>query len=378
MIQRLRRLLVLLPSAGLGGAEAHTATLVRALAATGVTVSVAAEPDLQPGLAGLLDGTAMLHAAPIGWRETEDLAGNMARQAQAAAPLIAALAPDAALLPLPWPTHGLGLHQALADACIATLAIAHLAPPDLEPLPEALAAAPIGWAAVSGPVAARVAACFGLPAGGIAVVPNGVVLPPPEPERRAAQRLARRAVLGLPPEAPLLAFAGRLEARKGADLLPALAERIAAEAGATLVVLGAGPLEPRLAAHPAARRDGPLRLQGRVPDVADWLLATDALVLPSALEGCPLAFLEAAARRCPVVATAAALDCFGAAAGDLAATVEVPTIAALAAAVRMVLTSPAVAARLAEAAFAQAAEFDRDAMLRRYFALLRSGAVSAC
>ena len=47
---------------------------------------------------------------------------------------------------------------------------------------------------------------------------------------------------------------------------------------------------------------------GHVRDVADWSLAADALLLPSRLEGCPLVFLEAAARRCPVVATAAAVE----------------------------------------------------------------------
>ncbi len=375
-VRRLRRLLVLLPSAGLGGAEAHTATLVRALAAAGVGVSVAAEPELLPGLARLFGEAAVLHPAAVGWREAEPMAANIARQSAAAAPLIAALQPDAALLPLPWPTHGLGLQQALAAAGTATLVIGHLAPPDTAAVPEALAlaAGPFTWAAVSRPAAGRLAACFGLPAASVAVVPNGVPVPPPAgPDQRAAMRLARRAALGLPPEVPLVVFAGRLEEKKGADLLPALAERLAAEAGATLAALGAGPLAPRLAGHPAAGPGGPLRLPGQVSDVADWLLAADALVLPSQLEGCPLVFLEAAARRCPVVATAAALECFGEGAGALAAVVEVPTVAALAAAVCMMLTRDKAVACQIEAAFAHTAANDEDLMLRRYFALLRAG-----
>ncbi|MDB5374143.1 MAG: hypothetical protein JWP04_2785, partial [Belnapia sp.] len=60
--RRLRRLLVLLPSAGttLGGAEAQTATLVQAIAATGVEVTVAAAPALRDGIATLLGPAAAL------------------------------------------------------------------------------------------------------------------------------------------------------------------------------------------------------------------------------------------------------------------------------------------------------------------------------
>ncbi|WP_052213918.1 glycosyltransferase family 4 protein [Belnapia sp. F-4-1] len=372
--RRLRRLLVLLPSAAIGGAERHTATLALALAEAGVEVIVAAEPDLLPGLAPLFHPLATV-AAPIGWREAEGLDANAARQARAAAALVPHHAPDAALLPLPWPSHGLGLQGALAEAHLPGLAIIHLAPREPVPVPAALLrpalAAPLAWAAVSAPVAGRVEALFGLAPGQVAVVPNGVAAPAEDPARRAAQRRARRAALGLGPAAPLVLFAGRLEEKKGADLLPALAERLEESSGATLVALGEGPLAPSLAAHPAARLGGPLRLGGLADDVGDWLLAADALVLPSRLEGCPLIALEAAARRCPVAATAAALECWGKMADSLAFVSETQSILGLTSHVSVILGKALYTTGRIDAAEAYATRHGMREMLNRYSVLLR-------
>lgn len=375
-VRRLRRLLVPLPSAALGGTEAHTATLVRALADAGVSVAVAAAPALLEGLGALLGRTAELHAAPIDWRAAEDPATNAARQSRALAPLLMQLRPDAALMPLPWPSHGPGLQAALAAEQLPSLIIAHLAPRDPEPVPApqraALESAPFSWAAVSTPVAQRLAASFGLPFRTVAVIPNAVEVPPADPTRRARQRQLRRAGLGLSPSAPLVVFAGRLEEKKGADLLPALAERLHERLGATLAVLGRGPLEEQLARHPASRHSGSLRLLGQVADVADWLLAGDVLVLPSRLEGCPLIALEAMALGCPIVATEAAMECFGDEAVNLARISEEPTVVALTTHISVMLTKTCKERRTTVAALAHLQIHNREVMLGRYFALLRA------
>ncbi|SDB63975.1 glycosyltransferase family 4 protein [Belnapia rosea] len=377
-VRRLRRLLVLLPSAGIGGAEMHTATLVRALAAAGVDITVAAEAGLREGLAPLFAPVAV-EAAPVGWREAEGPAANAGRQSAAAAALLARLRPDAVLLPLPWPGHGLGLQAALATARTPGLAIIHLAPIEPEVLPSALVqpalAAPLTWVAVSAPVARRVEAVFGLARGRVTVVPNGVAVPPEDPARRLAERRARRTALGLGPDAPLVLFAGRLEDKKGAELLPALADHLRTVLGATLVALGEGPLMPRLAGHPAARPEGPLRLRGAVPDVADWLLAADALVLPSRLEGFPLVFLEAAARRCPVVATEAALECLGSLAKCFAWMSKSQSILDLTLHFSVIFKDIEAAGSRVEAAHAYAEQYGVDWMLDRYFVQLRGGLI---
>jgi hypothetical protein len=325
----LSRALMILPSTALGGTEKHSAALAGALAEAGVGVTLALEPSLRPGVQAMLGARPdiLLHPAPVGWQPGASLAANLDRQEAALAGLLAAARPDIVLLPLPWPTHGLGLMRGLVAAGVPVLAILHLAPREPEPpLPEAaqavvaaLPGAPVRWAAVSAPIAARVASRFGLPPAAITVVPNGVPVPPEDPAARAAARLRQRRRLGLPPEARLLVFSGRLELPKGADLLPGIAERLEQSCGATLVALGEGSLRPALAASRAGRRDGPLRLPGHAQDVPDWLLAADALLLPSRLEGCPLVFLEAAARRCPVIASGDALEAFGEDAPRLAA-----------------------------------------------------------
>ena len=230
------------------------------------------------------------------------------------------------------------------------------------------------WVAVSEPVAARLAACFGLPPGVVSVVTNGVDVPPEDPRRRAAARAAKRARVGIAGRAPpLFVFAGRLEPNKGADLLPAMAERLhaATEGGAVAVLGGGGKPAARLGRRGCAAAPG-LHLLGHVPDVPEWLLAADALLLPSRLEGCPLVFLEAAARRCPVVATAAAVEAFGDDAHAMAAVAQEGSAAAMAERALAALAEPVATRRRAEAAYRHAAAHDAAAMLRQYAGLLRA------
>ena len=387
-VRRLERVLMLLPSAGIGGAEVHSAWLAQGLAAAGVLVRLAVGPAVRDRFAGLLGPglASALQAAPVGWDGGARLAANLARQSAAAAALLAEWRPDAVVLPLPWPTHGLGLQQALAAAAVPVLAVAHLAPHAFtaEELAAARAArlGPTRWTAVSEAVAARLAQCFGLPAGTVATVPNGVAVPPWEPARQTAARAAKRVSLGLRGQARLVVFAGRLEPNKGADLLPGIAELLPGIAellhgrtGAVLAALGEGPLRPGLAQHPAAGGDparAMLRLPGHAADVAEWLLAADALLLPSRLEGCPLVFLEAAAHRCPVVATGAALEALGDAASGLAAVAPEASVASLADRAEACLTEPPATAARVAAAWRHVAAHDRAAMLRRYAALLRA------
>jgi glycosyltransferase involved in cell wall biosynthesis len=376
-LRRLARVLVLLPGSDVGGAEAHTAWLARSLAAGGLGVTLAIDAPLRGRFAALLgrEAAAGLEPAPIAWDAKQSVEANQNRQAEAAADLIAAARPDAAILPLPWPTHGLGLQRALAEAGVPALVVAHLAP--FEPEPDGLAAAralrpgPAAWVAVSQPVAERLAACFALPPGAVSVVPNGVHVPPEDPRRRAAARAAKRDLAGVAGGAPLFVFAGRLEPNKGADLLPALAERLHAATGGGVAVLGSG--KPLRGWDGAAALPG-LHAIGHVPDVPDWLLAADALLLPSRLEGCPLVFLEAAARRCPVVAAPAALEAFGDAAFAMAAVAQEGSAAAIADRALAAFAEPAATRRRVEAAYAFAAAHDVGAMLRQYAGLLRAAA----
>jgi glycosyltransferase involved in cell wall biosynthesis len=113
-----------------------------------------------------------------------------------------------------------------------------------------------------------------------------------------------------------------------------------------------------------------------VADVGDWMLAADALLLPSRLEGCPLVFLEAAVRHCPVIASAAALEAFGDAAWEIAALAPDDAASVLVDQAAALLAAPGHAALIAAAAHARALAWDEAAMLDRLFGLLR-GAVAA-
>jgi glycosyltransferase involved in cell wall biosynthesis len=356
--RRLARLLVALPSRRLGGTERHTVELAARLAAAGLAVTLAAEASLLGPLAGSIPQglpAPRLLPAPLGWDAAAPALDAIARQQEAAAVLLAAEAPEMLLLPLPWPDAGLGIQRAAAGQGLPRLVALHLAeeaaPPAIAAALPSLDAAGAAWAAVSDPVARRGAACFGLPRGRIAVIDNPAPFARIEPGARQAARARLRATLGLAPDAPLLLFIGRLEEAKGADLLPAVTDRL----NLPLAVLGDGLLMGHLAAEAKADPRGLLRLMGQVPDPAPWLLGADALVLPSRLEGAPLVFLEAAAHGCPVVATPAALEGLGAQAARLARLAADADAADLAEATSALLADPAEAAAQAGRAQAEAA-----------------------
>ncbi|MBU8538110.1 glycosyltransferase family 4 protein [Falsiroseomonas tokyonensis] len=370
---RLGHLLILLPSTRFGGTEGHTLQLAARLAAQpGLRVTLAAEAALLPELAaGLPHGPApALRAAPIGWSGRVPTEAEIAGQQAAATALVARLAPDILLIPLPWPNAGLGLLR--AGAALPRLVVLHLVP---EAAPAGLAEAvedlPLegaAWCAVSAPGARRAERFFGLPPLACAQIDNPA--PPPPQADRAMVRAALRAGLGLHADAPLVLFVGRLEKGKGAHLLPG----IATESGMTLACAGSGPLRPLLDRQAAADPEGRLRLLGQLADPAAWYLAADALVLPSVLEGMPLVFLEAAAAGCPVVATEAALEGLGAAAPDLARLVPRPEAAPFAATLRALLADPEGAAALAGRARAEAARRSWDRILPEWLGLLRAAA----
>lgn len=141
----------------------------------------------------------------------------------------------------------------------------------------------------------------GTPADRIAVIHNGI-----DTQRfRPADRAAARAELGLAPELPLVLVPARLEHRKGqADLLAALPALLARVPGALIWFAGGGPLAtvlPALAA--AADLSAAVRFLGPRADIPRLLAAADVMVLPSRMEGLPLAVLEALAAGRPVVAT---------------------------------------------------------------------------
>jgi teichuronic acid biosynthesis glycosyltransferase TuaC len=115
-------------------------------------------------------------------------------------------------------------------------------------------------------------------------------------------RAAARAALGLAADRRVLLYVGHLKESKGVvDLARAFALLSAERSDADLVVVGDG--EARGAMSAAVERG--MRLVGAVPhaEVASWMAAADAVVLPSWNEGLPNAVIEALASGRRVVAT---------------------------------------------------------------------------
>lgn len=139
----------------------------------------------------------------------------------------------------------------------------------------------------------------------IQVVPNGVAMPGLP---GAADGAAFRAGLGIPADAPVVAFIGRLHAIKGLDLLvAAMAERMRRDQRVHLVVAGPdegplGDLQRLVQERGVAARvsfTGHLDAAQRTAALA----AADVFALTSRTEGLPLAVLEAAAAGVPLLIT---------------------------------------------------------------------------
>jgi glycosyltransferase involved in cell wall biosynthesis len=119
-----------------------------------------------------------------------------------------------------------------------------------------------------------------------AVIPNGVDTDLFAP----GDRQEARSELGLDPEARYALFVGRLERRKGADLLP----EACAQAGYALLV--AGPEAPPGAVSLGTLRPSRLAVAYR---------AADCVAFPTRYEACSFVVLEALASGVPLITTTA-------------------------------------------------------------------------
>lgn len=191
---------------------------------------------------------------------------------------------------------------------------------------------------------------------------NGVsAAPQDEPGRESA-----RAALGLAPAQRVALHVGSLTVQKAQDvLLRAFAQVCAAVPEAVLLIAGEGVLrEPLLALHRELGLGERVRFLGARTDVPALMAACDLYVLSSAREGLSITLLEAMRARRACVATAVGGNAEAIADGVTGRIVPVGDAAAMAAAVRALLTDPVQLAAFAEAGHARWRErFTAQAMV---------------
>lgn len=153
--------------------------------------------------------------------------------------------------------------------------------------------------------AASYSSWIGIPETSIHVVLNGF-LEKDFVHATSDDRLAVRAELGVPADAPVLSGVFRFDEEKQPDLFIEVSRRaIERVKDLRVLIAGAGPLQGEV--EDRIRRLGlsdRILLLGRRTDIGRILAASDVLLLTSSLEGSPNAVIEASHFGLPVVATA--------------------------------------------------------------------------
>lgn len=210
---------------------------------------------------------------------------------------------------------------------------------------------------------------LGLAPGVLTVVRNGV------PDRPGDGRVVRRE-LGLGEGDLLVLAVGTLQERKGHRFLLEAMREVDRQGGVPawkVAIAGEGVERPKLEAFIAEHGlQGRAVLLGSRDDVPDLQAAADIFVMPSLWEGLPLAILEAMFARNPIIATSASGIPEAISHGEEGLLIPPADVAALAGALRLLLSSPAERERLGTRARARAErDFSIGAMTEGYERLYR-------
>lgn len=124
------------------------------------------------------------------------------------------------------------------------------------------------------------------------------------PARRlaAVERQTVRDSVGIPRDARIILFVGRLSAEKRPEWALDLAEALVEE-GVWLLIVGDGPLRRDVERRLRRAENVAWLREVRREDMADIYSASDVLIVSSVTEGVPLTVLEAASVGVPIVAT---------------------------------------------------------------------------
>ena len=301
----------------------------------------------EPGLARLVEGAQSANVATRAVPRVTD--ANLLLRLPGLVRAIRAERPAVFHAQLNWPLScKFGLIAATLLRIPAVIATVHLVIDDLLNRNVRLQSRITGFGvhrylAVSRHVRDRLVAGVGVHEHNVRIVPNGI---DPAPFARPSDPTLR-ARLTRGENRPLVFTAARLSPEKGLDVLVSAATLVPE---AVFAVAGDG--AERAALHALSERLGVnrrVRFLGARDDVPDFMATCDLFVLPSLVEGLPIAVLEAMAAARPVVATRIGGTDEVVVDGETGTLVAPRDPAALAAGIRNFLAEPERARRAGEA-----------------------------
>jgi len=180
--------------------------------------------------------------------------------------------------------------------------------------------------------------------------------------------MAARRTLGLPSDAFVVGWVGRLTNEKGADVL---LDAVARFAGPVVVsIVGDGPERVQLVARASSRAPGRVHWHGIIPNAAQYLRAFDVFALSSRTEGTPMVLFEAMDAEVPIVATrvGGVPDVLRPHDGIL---IDPENPAALAGAIGAIKSDPLAAVNRASSAKSRLREYDVGSWVEQYNAIYR-------
>ena len=301
------RILFVIDSLRIGGAEISLLSMVPSLSNLGAEVHVAYLRDRTALAPGFVQAGATLHPIALG--------RNRVRQLTALRRVIRTVRPDLVHTTL-YEADILGrvaarstrtrvvsslVGQTYSEVHFSNPAVSRSKLRAAQLLDATTARLASGFHAVSPPIADAMERRLRLPHGRMVVIPRGRsidLLGASTPERRATAR----ATVGVDDQTILLLAVARHEHEKGLDFLLHAVRRLNSKADWRLLIAGSeGRSTPLL--KEIAGADHRITFLGQRTDVADLLCAADAFVLPSRTEGFPGVVLEAMALGCPVIAS---------------------------------------------------------------------------
>jgi glycosyltransferase involved in cell wall biosynthesis len=311
-----RRVLLLSPTLGFGGAEMYMATVAREVESAGWRSAISFSPCVGTEKFHELCSVNQLQYLPAriadgGWHTKECRLPRSWLRQRRVKELVRSFEPSLLFITLPSPNHGLPILRCAYSLRLPTIVVFQLVPDKLVIGPAlrgeyAEMAGRMQWIAISRNTRTILAREFGVSESSINVIYNGSLIMRQDisetPRNICRQELLRS--LGLSDGARLILTAARFDYQKGHDLIaPAVCPIVREMTDVHFVWAGSGPAEKQLRRSVRQFDLGSnIHFLGWREDIRKLMKACDLFLIPTRFEGgCPIVLMEAMENRIPVV-----------------------------------------------------------------------------